>query len=397
MPTPEDVLIARAYLSRVAEPDNVAVWVLVAEVGPVEAADRIRAGAAGEDVTRATEARAHTADPVADLEAAERCGIRLVTPESPDWPGSAVAGLERTGARLLAGVRRGAGAAGTTAAEPLPPLALWVRGSMRLGELGGRSVAIVGSRAATEYGLHVALEFGYGLAERGVTIVSGGAYGIDAAAHRGALAAAGATVAVSAGGLDRPYPAGNARLFDRIAETGVLISESPPGASPHRGRFLTRNRLIAAFARGTVVVEAARRSGAANTARHTRRLGNAVMAVPGPITSTMSAGCHDLLRQDVDPAILVDSVEAVLGIVGVVGEGLGTSPTTVDDVRAVLDGFDPVVRCVFDGVPARFAGSAEDIAVRSGNRVGDVLRALPLLVAAGLVEESELGRFRVAA
>ena len=138
-----------------------------------------------------------------------------------------------------------------------------------------RSAGIVGARASTEYGNRVAADLAFGLGSAGLEIVSGGAYGIDAAAHRGALAAGAVTVAVSAGGLDRPYPTGNAALFEQIAAAGLLISESPPGCAPQRHRFLSRNRLIAAFSSGIVVVEAAGRSGATNTANHARRLGPA--------------------------------------------------------------------------------------------------------------------------
>ena len=160
----------------------------------------------------------------------------------------------------------------------------------RLDELVDRSVAIVGSRASTAYGEHVAGELGHQLAERGWTVVSGGAFGIDAAAHRGALAAEAPTVAVLACGVDRPYPAAHGALLHRIAETGLLVSEWPPGAAPHRHRFLVRNRLIAALTRGTVVVEAAARSGAQATARRARKLGRQVLVVPGPVTSAMSVG-----------------------------------------------------------------------------------------------------------
>ena len=156
-----------------------------------------------------------------------------------------------------------------------------------------------------------------------MVVVSGGAYGIDAAAHRGALALGGTTVLVSAGGLDRPYPPGNGRLFEAVAESGLLVSESPPGSAPQRHRFLTRNRLIAALSGATIVVEAARRSGAINTAAHARGLGRVLLAVPGPITSALSVGCHDLLSHESDPAVLVTSLEDVLSTVS----GLDAVPT----------------------------------------------------------------------
>ncbi len=248
----DEVLIARAYLSRVAEPASIPVWDWVRRHGPLEAAASIRSGA--------------------PLEAAALVRLR-----------SYRSGTER---------HRDGG-------EPIPPLALWVKGAAEVTTTAVRSVAIVGSRASTAYGEHVTAELAYGLASREVDVVSGGAYGIDAVAHRSALAAGGGTVIVSAGGLDRPYPAGNASLYDRVGETGLLVSESPPGSAPQRHRFLSRNRLIAALSSATIVVEAAARSGALNTARHCQVLGRSLMVVPGPVTSPMSAGCHALLRRDV--------------------------------------------------------------------------------------------------
>src|SRR5690349_24006519 len=155
---------------------------------------------------------------------------------------------------------------------------------------------MVGSRAATSYGGHVAGEIAADLGERGWAVVSGGAYGIDAAAHRGALAAEGVTIAVLACGVDYPYPAGHADLFAAICAQGLVVSEWAPGSRPARTRFLTRNRVIAALACGTVIVEAGERSGALNTARHAANLGKPLMAVPGPVTSAQSAGCHRIIR-----------------------------------------------------------------------------------------------------
>ena len=177
---------------------------------------------------------------------------------------------------------------------PAPVLLRWGAGNLRLACV--HSVSMVGSRAATGYGNHVAIEMAATLAERGVAVISGGAYGIDASSHRGALAAEGETVAVLAGGLQFGYPRGHADLFQTIAGQGVLVSECPPDRGPTRPGFLVRNRIIAALSRGTVVVEAALRSGALNSARHARELCLPVMAVPGPVTSEQSAGCHELIR-----------------------------------------------------------------------------------------------------
>jgi DNA processing protein len=349
-------------------------------------------------VLDATASRRSTVDPDADLEAAERSGVRLVVPESADWPHFAMAALEHAAAGRLVTYNSGM-RTHRESGEPIPPLALWARGPLELASLGVRSVGIVGSRASTAYGAQVSSEFAYALASRGVVIVSGGAYGIDAAAHRAALAAEGETVLVSAGGLDRPYPPGNASLFARVAETGLLLSESPPGCAPQRHRFLTRNRLIATLSTGTVIVEAARRSGARNTAAHCITLQRPLMAVPGPVTSPMSVGCHGLIRGDAGagPALLVSSAADVLSVVGNVGEGLSGADEAgaVDDVRAELDGLDPVARRVFEGLAARRFARPDEIGARGGVTPLEVIRALPMLELAGLVESGEAG-YRVA-
>jgi DNA processing protein len=207
-----------------------------------------------------------------EILARRESGIRLIIPQDPEWPGQ----LADLG--------------------DAQPYALWLRGHADLRFCCLRSVAIVGSRAASAYGSYLGSEFAASLAARGFAVVSGGAFGIDAAAHRGALGADGVTVAVLACGVDTPYPAAHAELFDAIAAQGVVVSEWPPGTHVSRLRFLIRNRVIAALATGTLVVEAARRSGAVNTARHARDLHRRVMAIPGPVTSDLSAGCHDILR-----------------------------------------------------------------------------------------------------
>ena len=181
-----------------------------------------------------------------------------------------------------------------------------------------RSVAVVGARACTEYGAHMAATLGAGLAERGWVVVSGGAYGVDGAAHRGALGAGGATVAVLACGVDRPYPRGHTQLISRIAEQGLVVGELPPGEHPTPSRFILRNRVIAALTRGTVVVEAAYRSGALVTARAAQRLGRFTMGVPGPATAALSAGVHELL-QGRRRARVTDAAE-VVELVGDMGE-----------------------------------------------------------------------------
>jgi DNA processing protein len=272
---------------------------------------------------------------------------------------------------------------------------LWIRGTLDLATVGIRSVAIVGARAATEYGEWVARNLAAQLAQRRFVVVSGGAHGIDAAAHRGALSVRGDTVLVSAGGLDRAYPPGNATLFERVADDGLLVSESPPGADPKRRRFLTRNRLIAALGTGTLVVEAAMRSGATNTARHCTNLGRPLMAIPGPVTSPASAGCHELIAAEQEPARLVTSAEQVALIIGSAGDVPVVAPDQArlrgDAVSDALDALDPPVRQVFDGFPSRGWVGPDSLALAAGLPMLTVIRALPLLEVSGLVEASDQG------
>ncbi len=385
----DEIVLARAYLSRVCEPACVPVWRLVRDRGPVAAVEMIRSGEVTEEVRGATAARRTTADANADLEAAARIGVRLVGPESPDWPHFAFAALEHTADERLLNPAAGR----QRSVELVPPLAIWVKGGGDLRTLGLRSVGVVGSRAATVYGEHVAADLAYGLGRHGFDVISGGAYGIDAAAHRAAIAAGGRTVIVSAGGLDRPYPAGNGTLYERAALDGLLISESPPGSAPQRQRFLTRNRMIAALSTGTVVVEAARRSGALNTAAHCRRLGRPLMVVPGPVTSAMSAGCHDLLRSDERYAVLVESVDHVLAVIGAPGEGLAADESEVpaDEFRDRIDRLDPVARRVFEGIPGRGAVSEDRLAVLAGVELRAVLAAIPQLRLVGLIDTDAEG------
>lgn len=379
---------ARAWLSRVTEPGTIDFWRFIDEVGPVDAARRIRSGRAPERIRALVGARAGKDETVDDLRRAERCGARLLVPEDDEWPAFPLHALtvavgeepddhRHQSARTVALV---------------PPVALWVRGPARLDELVDRSVAIVGSRASTAYGEHVAGEFGYQLAERGWTVVSGGAYGIDAAAHRGALAAGGTTIAVLACGVDRPYPAGNGALLHRIAEGGLVVSEWPPGAAPHQHRFLVRNRLIAGLTRGTVVVEAAARSGAVATANRARKLGRQVMVVPGPVTSAMSVGCHELLRDREAGPTLVASAAHVIEAAGGIGVDLAEPPDRPGDAR---DGLDDLARRVLDACPVRVGVSPERLAAVAGCEPLEVLRVLPALELASLVQWTGTG-WRVA-
>jgi DNA protecting protein DprA len=193
-----------------------------------------------------------------------------------------------------------------------PPIGLIIKGNVSA--LQQRSLAIVGTRNPTSYGARIAGDFAAGFADREWAIVSGGAYGIDSYAHKGALIAEGVTVAVIASGIDINYPAGNTRLFAEICESGVMVTESMPGqrALPHR--FLTRNRLIASISKATLVVEAAFRSGSLRTARDAAEMFRPVMAIPGPINSPTSEGCHRLIGERA--AEIVTSVADAVEFVG---------------------------------------------------------------------------------
>jgi DNA processing protein len=268
------------------------------------------------------------------------------------------------------------------------PLVLWLHGTADLRLSCVNSVAVVGARAATGYGSHVAVEMAAVLAEHGVGVVSGGAYGIDAGAHRGALATGGDTIAVLAGGLTFGYPRGNRDLFMAIAAQGVLVSECPPDAGPTRPGFLIRNRIIAALSRGVVVVEAALRSGALNSARHARELCRPVMAVPGPVTSEYSAGCHELIRDY--GSMLVTCGADVMAHIGLPSGGLPpagprSGPGTARDL------LDPVAVSVLEEVPIRGGRGPASIAVRAGVDLDTALRCLGELAASGFVEHCERG------
>jgi DNA processing protein len=292
---PDAVRHARVYLMRVAEPPAVNLTAFVEAHDPVEAAARVRSGDVPPAVRRETEARRHLDLADEDLAAAEKVGARLLVPEDAEWPAWQLLCLDPQIERL-----HGAG----------QPLGLWVRGEAPVGGLFDQAVSVIGARTATSYGEFVATEVGFSLANAGMTVVSGAAYGIDGAAHRGALKAEGPTVAVLGCGVDITYPAGHSRLLDSIASDGLIVSEYPLGTNPARHRFLVRNRLVAALSTATVVVEAGQRSGTRHTATTAAALGKTVLAVPGPITSAQSVGCHDLIRTDT--ARLAGSVPEIL-------------------------------------------------------------------------------------
>ena len=287
------------------------------------------------------------------LHGAEEVGAQLLLPGDPSWP-TPLNDLE----------------------EHAPAL-LWVRGDARC--LGGQDqIAIVGARAATSYGDHIAAELAGDLAATGTVIVSGGAYGIDGTAHRAALGVGGATIAFLAGGVDRAYPSGHQQLFRRITESGVVASEVPCGTAPTKWRFLSRNRLIAAFGAATVVVEAGWRSGSLNTAGHAAALGRPLGAVPGPVTSAASAGCHRLLRE-YDARCVTNAAE-VRELLGVAQSG-----------RAAEKPVDPDQIRLLDALSARSPRAVHDLAARAGLAPDRVTALLGLLSLENIVVRTETG------
>ncbi|WP_030943189.1 DNA-processing protein DprA [Streptomyces sp. NRRL S-646] len=357
---PAGELLARVFLSRVLEPGDEVGGRWLRELGAVEVARRLRDG--GPQLVGITDKRwaglldrAEQAEPERDLAVAQEAGMRFVAPGDGEWPGQ----LDDLG--------------------DARPVGLWVRGRPSLRMWALRSVAVVGARACTEYGAHMAATFGAGLAEHGWVVVSGGAYGVDGAAHRGALGAGGATVAVLACGVDRAYPPGHTELLGRIAEQGLVIGELPPGDHPTPSRFIVRNRVIAALTRGTVVVEAAHRSGSLVTARAAQRLGRHTMGVPGPATSGLSAGVHELLRGD---AVLVTDAAEVVELVGDMGE------LAPDRRGPVLprDLLEPGARRVLAALPGRGAAPPGDIARGAQTTQDDAIARLYELRSLGYVE-----------
>ncbi|MGA4801858.1 DNA-processing protein DprA [Streptomyces lavendulocolor] len=355
---------ARAALTRVVEPGDEHGGRWLRELGAVGLLRRLTSASyehdpltgAGEQRVHGFRARAARADPERDLAAVEACGGRFVVPGDPEWPSQ----LDDLG--------------------DARPVGLWVRGRPDLRRWALRSVAVVGARACTPYGAHMAATLASGLAERGWVVVSGAAFGVDGAAHRGALAAGGATVAVLACGVDRAYPRGHAELIGRIAEQGLVVGELPPGSHPTPSRFILRNRVIAALTRGTVVVEAEYRSGSLVTARAAQRLGRFTMGVPGPATSGLSAGVHELLRGEAE---LVTDAAEVAELVGDIGE---LAPPRRGPVLP-RDLLDPAGARVLEALPARgTAATAGDIARDAATTVDEALGRLYELHALGFVE-----------
>lgn len=373
-----DERTARAAWSRLAEPGDEAAHALLDQHGAVVATDLVLGGGDGADLgweprhaallasgLERWRTRLPVLEPERDLEALAALGGRLLVPGDPEWP------------------------AGLHDLEAAAPSCLWVRGPADLASVCEGSLALVGSRASTGYGERVAAETAAAAAARGTTVVSGGAYGIDGAAHRATLGVHGTTVAVLAGGVDRAYPAGHTALLGAIAASGAVVSEAPPGCAPTRWRFLARNRLIAAVAAATVVVEAAWRSGALSTAAHAVALNRPLGAVPGPVTSSSSAGCHRLVREG--RATLVSDPAEVFELLDAVGTLQPPTAARSAARTAAHDGLEPDVARVHDVLPLRGGADVERLVVEAGLPQRTVVAALGTLSLRGLAQRSGEG------
>lgn len=288
MTSPDPVRRARAYLLAVAEPPAPALAELIHQAGPIEAARAVAAGRGGEAVTEETTRRCATAHAEAEqaLALMATLGARLATPEDDDWPAGALAPLYA------------------------PPPALWVRGTGPLDELCAQALAMAGADAATGYGEHLAADTAYHLALRGITIVTAAGRGIAEAATRGALAAEGAAVRIQPAGLAVPYPASQRRMVDQVADRGLVVSEYPPNARGSQSRRAACGRLVVALSTGLVLIETAAQGQVMTLAEDAAALGTPLMAMPGPVTSTLSVGCHQLIRDG--RAVLVTGAADVL-------------------------------------------------------------------------------------
>jgi len=351
-------------LAHAVEPDDAMVAGLLGTWGPLEVVDRIRAGTTGLRHGEGLAARLEGFCVERARARAEALGGRILTRSEAEWP----AALIDLGDRM--------------------PMALWVVGTADLRLLSLRAVSIVGARACTAYGEAIARTWSMDLVSAGWAVVSGAAFGIDAAAHRGALAAGGLTAAVLAGGVDVPYPRAHAALLAAIADQGAVVSEVPPGQQVRRQRFLTRNRLIAAIGRSTVVVEAAERSGTTATARSAAAMLRPVLAVPGPVTSATSAGCHRMIQDGT--AMLATEVTDVLAAADL-SAGASTVAEPTGSWTSARDDLSPRESVVLDALPGRGWLDLPGLVRASGLATRDVLAAAALLAAAGWVTEGERG------
>ncbi|MFZ7088495.1 DNA-processing protein DprA [Curtobacterium sp. RRHDQ10] len=402
---------ARVVWSIVTEPGDAVAGTLVDAVGAARALEIVLAGGGRGD------APARIADACAPSRPLDDDVVRALGPALARWsPRLRAIDAERVLAAagsLHAGLIVPGDAAwppGLDDLGPHAPLVLWVRsGRLRpaagpAAPLGADGLAVVGSRANTVYGAEMTAEIVSRAADAGLTTVSGGAYGVDAVAHRVALAAGAPTVAVLAGGVDQLYPSGNTDLLRRIADVGAVVAESPPGTRPSRWRFLNRNRVIAAMSRAVIVVEAGHRSGALNTANHAAQLGRPVGAVPGPLTSAASAGCHRLVAAGratllCRPSDAIDLVRTLHP--GPISVGRSVSPdgsVSADDPVPVggpvpLDGpmSDPMLIRVLDALGTRQGVPVSEVARRAGVAIADAEDTLALAELVGKAARTTVG------
>lgn len=378
---------ARSAWTGIAEPGDRVAGILVGTMGATEALNAMVSRASAEALAASTgdevsveefeqaierwAPRLQSRVALLALKQAARFGVRLLIPGDSAWP----AGLDSLG--------------------PHAPLALWLRGQESTLATTGESIALVGARAATGYGEHVTMEASAGLVDRGYTIVSGAAYGIDGMAHRAALASSGQTIAVLAGGVDRFYPSGHEALLTRIVEEGAVVSELPCGAAPTKWRFLQRNRLIAAMSQATIVLEAGWRSGSLNTAGHAAALGRPLGAVPGPVTSAASAGCHRLIREF--DAVCVTNADEMAQLAPLTGRDSGAMAMSEGEsqVQGQGTGSAENVR-ILDALSTRSARPVDDIAARAGLSIASVQAALGVMQLEGTVSERSAGWVKAA-
>lgn len=374
-----DEIIARCLWSGIGEPGDRWVGRICDALGALEALTALDAGtpaselaraiasATGDDADEITDEisdalerwlpRLRGADAVGHLERAQRIGASILIPSHALWP----RGLTRLGDHA--------------------PVALWLRGSVDALRTLDKSLSIVGARASTGYGEHVTMDVVSSLVDRGFSIVSGAAYGIDGMAHRAALSSEGTTIAVLAGGIDRLYPSGHDALLKRIIDSGLVVTELPCGFAPTKWRFLQRNRLIAALTCATVVVEAGWRSGSLNTAHHALDMDIPVGAIPGPVTSASSAGTHRLLRET--PAVCVTTATEIAQLV---------SSDCDEPLSSEL--VSPNATRVLDSLSRTKARSHEELVTLSGLTSMQVMATLGLLELQGSVRQNTTGWLR---
>ncbi|WP_230671116.1 DNA-processing protein DprA [Rathayibacter sp. Leaf248] len=367
-------VLARAAWSGLTEPGDAVAATLIEAVGATAALAHVVSSATASDVLADSDCtpgelsalatglerwrpRLDRALVLRRIDIAQKLKAHLLLPGSPGWPEA----LDDLG--------------------PHAPLILWSRGDPSAFAPAHR-LALVGARAATGYGEHVTAELAAGVADRGVLVVSGGAFGIDAVGHRAVLGSGGRTVAFLAGGPDRLYPTAHSELLHRIIATPgcAVVTEVPPGTTPTRWRFLQRNRLIAASSGATVIVEAGARSGSLNTAGHAAALGRPLGAVPGPVTSASSAGCHRLLREFA--ATCVSTAPEVLELLGV-GESVPADLVPGPASRLVA------------ALRERGQQDTDALAQHLGLRVSETLAILGALLAEAHVQRSDDGRWSV--